>query len=669
MKLRTQAILLSLSLLAIPWVSIEFLHSNQKAFVALQRQTLESAAKALSASLTNDTTALYIDNRRLTTPLTEDSLLVNRLNSAPVVNGYLDEWAALPQRTFGTQRRPFTVSVATHDQSLYLGISVAEETKIYSPEVINQDPTGDRVILTTWKNNRRQQYVIAADKPGPVSAEIYGRELPSAQPSSVKGAWLDSENGYQIELTLPRELTQSRLGIYYIDVDEGGISTRGNSRPIDTAAPPWLIETPTALAKLADYADAQDIQISVYDRWGWPLVTTSSPEMLAPVPDDLWTNAIRRFLLDMPDPDLTLERNPSGRETSSDVVNALRGQPSHSLFVKNDQLLARYATPIHSDAGIMGVVVAEQPRHVPTMLAVDMFQKLTLQLGIATLLIAGCFFGFSFLLARRVQRLNALLTEKLLSGEGKAFPEGWLRDEIDQLAAGLNRQLEEQQQLQGYLRRLPASLSHEIRTPVAVIRSTLDLLSDAEKADLTQQKDLIFRARASLERLGHIIAVMNEANRLEKAIHVDEKQATDLKSLLTDLCLAYGSTYPEWTFQLQHDDPEAVAPVSPDLIVQALDKLVSNAISFTDKGKTILLRLERRGLWWRITVANPGENLPEARKDLFAPMVSARGTMGERHLGLGLYMVALIAKHHGGEPWARNTPDHPGAEVGFTVRA
>jgi signal transduction histidine kinase len=37
------------------------------------------------------------------------------------------------------------------------------------------------------------------------------------------------------------------------------------------------------------------------------------------------------------------------------------------------------------------------------------------------------------------------------------------------------------------------------------------------------------------------------------------------------------------------------------------------------------------------------------------------------HLGLGLYIVALVAKHHHGEPWARST--ETGAEVGFTVKA
>ena len=669
MKLRTQTAVLSLSLLAIPWLSIEFLHKNQEALLTLQRQSIESTAEGLSASLTNDPATLYSDENRLMAPLEEESLQVVTLRDAPILDGNMSEWSDIRQRTFGTQRRPFTVSVASHNNYLYIGISVAEETKVYDVGVANEDPTGDRLILRTWLNDRRQEYVIATPEPGPVVGRIHGRQLPSAQPSAITGAWLDTEAGYQIELRLPQGLTQSRLGIYYTDVDEGGISTRGNVRPIDTAAPPWLIETPPVLANLAKYSNDQKLQLTIYDRWGWPLVTTQQYMHQATGLDTSWITVLYTFLLDAPAPDLSLEHVTSGRETSRDIVNSLRGQPSHSLALKNDRLMARYATPINSNRGVMGVVVAEQPRQVPIALAIEVLSSLLVQISVAIVLIAGCFFGFSFLVARRIRRLDSHLTETIRIGGGEPLTESWLNDEIDQLTQRLNAQMEEQQRLQGYLRRLPDSLSHEIRTPVAVIRSTLDLLSDTENIDPRQQADLILRARASLERLSHIIAVMNEANRLEKAIYVDEKKTTDLRSLLSELASAYGSTYPEWTFRLQNDDPEAIAPVSPDLIVQALDKLVSNAISFSDKGETIILRLERRGLWWRITVANPGHNLPEARKDLFAPMVSVRGRGEERHLGLGLYMVALIAKHHGGEPWARNTPDHPGAEVGFTVRA
>jgi two-component system sensor histidine kinase ChvG len=669
LKLRTQAATLSLVLLVIPLLATEFLRNHQQALLTLQQQAVESTAKAVAATLNNNATALYPDENRLITPLEEESLLVGRLRSRPTVDGSLNEWSAIPQRTFGTTRRPFTVSLAADKTHLYMAIVVTEETKVYSSGDANQDPRGDRLMLTTWQNHQRQQYVITADAPGPVVARSHGRELSVARPNAVKGVWMDTQDGYQIELQMPADITQSRLGIYYVDVDEGGISTRGNSKPLDTTAPPWLVETPATLAAFADYADNHNIMLRIHDRWGWPLIASRALQDPAPKRVESWVSAIQKFVVGIPDPNLNVEYAESGRETSRDIVNALRGLPEPSLVLKNGQLIARYATPVDSDAGVMGVVVAEQPLQIARWLSADGFQKLLLQTAIAFILVAGCLIGFTILLGRRIERIDSHIAEAMLAGVGPSLSTGWLNDEIDQLTNRLNTQLEEQRRLQGYLRRLPASLSHEIRTPVAVIRSTLDLLSDTENTDGSLHADLIARARASLERLGHIIAIMNEANRLEKAIYVDERQPTDLKNLLSELTLAYGSTYPKWTFRLQSDDREAMAPVSPDLIVQALDKLVSNAMSFSRPGETITLQLERRGLWWRITVSNPGENLPEAREDLFAPMVSARTVGEEHHLGLGLYMVALIAKHHGGEPWARNTPDYSGAEVGFTVRA
>ncbi|NCZ63438.1 MAG: hypothetical protein EBY62_06470, partial [Cellvibrionales bacterium] len=307
MKLRTQTAVLSLSLLAIPWLSIEFFHKNQEALLTLQRQTLESTAQGLSAVLTNDASALYADERRLVTPLEEASLLVGDLQEAPILDGNLDEWSDIPQRTFGTERRPFTVSMVSDDQYLYIGISVAEETKVYRADGSSQGPNGDRLILRTWLKERREEYVIATPKPGPVVGKVYGGQLPSAQPSAITGVWLDTDTGYQIELRLPHEITQSRLGIYYIDVDEGGISTRGNVRPIDTAAPPWLIETPPALATLADHSDKQGIKLTIHDRWGWPLVTNQQDTEPANGRDTPWVSAFYNLLLDVPTPDLSLE--------------------------------------------------------------------------------------------------------------------------------------------------------------------------------------------------------------------------------------------------------------------------------------------------------------------------------------------------------------------------
>ena len=89
--------------------------------------------------------------------------------------------------------------------------------------------------------------------------------------------------------------------------------------------------------------------------------------------------------------------------------------------------------------------------------------------------------------------------------------------------------------------------------------------------------------------------------------------------------------------------------------------------------KPIRISLRRAGERrpaWRISVSNQGPALPPNMGDLlFDSMVSVRrGRAGRStHLGMGLYMVRLVAEFHGGRAFAHDLPG--GVEVGFTVRA
>ena len=94
---------------------------------------------------------------------------------------------------------------------------------------------------------------------------------------------------------------------------------------------------------------------------------------------------------------------------------------------------------------------------------------------------------------------------------------------------------------------------------------------------------------------------------------------------------------------------------SPELLIQMLDKLVDNAVGFSDKGDTIELRLSLKGDELALSVSNPGPPLPERmRTQMFDPMVSVRPKENARHLGLGLYIAQLIATGHGGRIKAEN---------------
>ena len=113
--------------------------------------------------------------------------------------------------------------------------------------------------------------------------------------------------------------------------------------------------------------------------------------------------------------------------------------------------------------------------------------------------------------------------------------------------------------------------------------------------------------------------------------------------------------------RLDCDIPDAPVPLygAPELIAQALDKLFDNALSFTAPDGWIRIALEMgEDGEARVMVANQGSHLPDSMQgQLFDSLVSVRGTgakAGAPHLGLGLYVVRLVAELHQGRATGRN---------------
>ena len=125
---------------------------------------------------------------------------------------------------------------------------------------------------------------------------------------------------------------------------------------------------------------------------------------------------------------------------------------------------------------------------------------------------------------------------------------------------------------------------------------------------------------------------------------------------------AYGSVYPGLTFASRVPAEAVEIEGSSDLIAQLLDKLVENAASFASADAPIEIAVERSGSEIVLSVTNRGPLLPAAmRHQLFDSLVSIRAPAGgPPHLGLGLYIVALIAEFHGARAEADNLADASG---------
>jgi signal transduction histidine kinase len=252
------------------------------------------------------------------------------------------------------------------------------------------------------------------------------------------------------------------------------------------------------------------------------------------------------------------------------------------------------------------------------------------------------------------------------------------RDELGDLARSFSRLLDEAAAYTDYLRTLASKLSHELQTPLAIVKSSLDNLE--HQALHADAQPYLARARDGAERLGAIVRAMSQASRMERAIASAEGEDFDLVAVVRGCVEGYRPLIEPRPLMSELPDVPLIMHGAPELIAQALDKLVDNARSFTPEQGWIRIALTRHGDGADIAVANSGPPLPPALHDrLFESLVSLRPSGAQKttdsagrtdapHLGLGLYVVRLIAEAHRGGASASNLADGSGVEFLLHLR-
>jgi dedicated sortase system histidine kinase len=360
-----------------------------------------------------------------------------------------------------------------------------------------------------------------------------------------------------------------------------------------------------------------------------------------------------------------------GRE----IYSALSGVPASRWRQTTDHraVILSAAHPIWSGDEVVGAVVVEETTNAVLSLRNRAIEQLIAVTLAVFLLGAGTLFMFASSLSRRLRRLRDE-TEQAIDAQGRVqrlLPAARDADEIGDLSRSFAAMLDRLSDYTVYLERMADRLSHELRTPVAVVSSSLENLKSETVPD--SARVYITRAEDGVRRLNLILTRIAEATRLEQMLRHAERERFDLGRVVSGCVAGYTGAFPAHRFELQLPERRIEIDGSPDLIAQALDKLVENAMDFTEPGQPIEVAVHLDGNEARLSVSNEGPLLPDAMQGrLFESMISVRGAGAPSqdkaaphapHLGLGLFIVRLIAAFHHGRPIARNRPDGRGVVV------
>lgn len=353
--------------------------------------------------------------------------------------------------------------------------------------------------------------------------------------------------------------------------------------------------------------------------------------------------------------------------TGWDVAAALQGTPATRARHTRDgrAVVISAAHPIWSGDEVAGAVVTEETTNsVMSVKSAALERLLLLTLaafaGAAVLLMA-----FATRLSVRIRRLRDE-AESAIDARGRITrltAGSNAGDEIGDLSRSFSAVLERLAEHHAYLESMAGRLSHELRTPIAVVRSSLENL----KLSGEDSARYIERAEQGLARLGRILERMTEASRLEQSLSGVERTRYDLSAVVRGCVEGYRLAYPQSAFVLELPPGRLEVQGSPDLAAQLLDKLVENAVDFSHPGAPVRVTLEQSDGAASLTVSNKGPLLPDRmRTRLFESMISVRDAPGAAtpHLGLGLYVARLIAQFHDGTIAASNLASGDGVAVG-----
>jgi len=681
-------------ILLIPIASIGLLKEIEKALVGNLRENLLLSASLIGNQLSQKTEWFEESLLPDSDQFIGEEIFVFPLDSSFNLDGYFDDWINFEQHrqkfsgdsSTSSTSSEMSMLVGYFERHLILSISVIDNKIVYltddllqnsdeiasgvqSEKPLRQNYSSDRLEIE-YKDQRGVYRLLYLTPKGAgelaVKVNKNGEKIIDWR---YKAFWIETKSGFDLELKFPSDIKPSEIRLVRKNVD-GNKQSEFDSKQASSqyGLNPLVWPSKNIVSYIAQTKLNAAQRIWVLDTYGRVLASSGN---LKTSTLEFSSNPILNWVLANQSELLVDPRANHLRLDSEGIFLALKGEASARVEnIKNsDQSIALATFPIQSSRErqnnkVLGVLLLEE-----NVARIQVTQKKTLInmffiILTVLVLVIWVIFWYVSRLVRRIKKLNkaigAVVDPQGRMQEPLTLPivEG---DEIDDLNRSFSQMGERLYEYNDHLEKLASRLSHELRTPIAIVRSSLDNLLLSCQTE--EEKNTIERAIQGNSRLGEIISRMRQASSVKEAMQSAETKAVDLQSVLQQMICGYKQSFQSHKFELNCQLTEDAHQLSVDLFSEMMDKLVANAMEFSDRSQPIKVSAYQTQGRLTIEVENAGPTIAKKnKKKIFRSLVSLRNSQQSTgtNLGLGLYVVKLIAEFHRAAVKVENLEDQSG---------
>ncbi|HXG81442.1 MAG TPA: HAMP domain-containing sensor histidine kinase, partial [Sphingomicrobium sp.] len=298
--------------------------------------------------------------------------------------------------------------------------------------------------------------------------------------------------------------------------------------------------------------------------------------------------------------------------------------------------------------------------------------SLLVALGIVTILSVLLSLFLARTIVRPLRRI-ALAAHRVRLGRAREVKVPRLpsrTDEIGLLARSISDMSQSLRQRIDNIEAFAADVTHELKNPLASLRSAIDGLERIDDPKLKQQ--LIDVIRQDVVRLDRIVSDVGEAARTDAELARARFEPVDLGELIGNLVSSWESRRETGNVRIAFARPRKASAIvmgEPGRLARAIDNIIDNAISFSPPGGLVEIAATHAGDEIRIRIDDEGPGVPkELRETIFNRFHSVRPGVESfgRHSGLGLAIARAIVEGHDGEIDVADRDDAPSG-ARFTI--